>query len=80
MDGQPEKASLPGEILRKAGAIDLYLVAVWTLAIVAVLATLGCVLLAVLGREESAQLGGIGTTALVGVVAMLRSGDGQQQA
>lgn len=74
MDG-PVKLSLPGEVLRKARAIDLYLVAVWALAIVAVLAAAGSVLLAVLQSGESTQLAALGTTALVGLVAMLRGGE-----
>jgi hypothetical protein len=78
MDEGPEKASMPAQILKRARAIDLYLVAVWALAIVAALATFGCLLLASLGREESNQLATLGSTALVGLVAMLRAGDGQQ--
>lgn len=75
---EPERSFLPAPILAKARAIDLYLVAVWALAIVAGISALGCLLLAALGREESSQLAALGTTALVGLVAMLR-GDGGQQ-
>jgi hypothetical protein len=74
MNEVPEKSFLPNEILRKARAINLYLVAVWALAIVAGVAAVGCILLALMGREESSQLAALGTTALVGLVAMLRGG------
>ncbi len=79
MDGGPERASLPAQIVARARAIDLYLVAVWALAIVAGIAAVGCLLLAALGREESTQLAALGTTALVGLVAMLRGDGGGQQ-
>lgn len=78
MNDVPEKSFLPSEIVRKARAIDLYLVAVWALAVVAGLAAFGCILLALMGREESSQLATLGSTALVGLVAMLR-GEGQPQ-
>lgn len=79
MNDVPVKSFLPSEILRKAGSLSLYQVAVWALAVVAGLAAFGCILLAVLGREESSQLATLGSTALVGLVAMLRAGDGQPQ-
>lgn len=78
MNDVPTKSFLPSEIVRKARAIDLYLVAVWALAIVAGLAAGGCILLALMGRQESSQLATLGSTALVGLVAMLR-GEGQPQ-
>lgn len=78
MNEVPDKAYLPSKILNKARAIDLYLVAVWALAIVAGLAAGGSILLALLGREESTQLAALGTTALVGLVAMLRGGEQAQ--
>lgn len=75
MDEQPQRSFLPREILRKAGALGLYQVAVWALAVCVVLVTLGIIGLALLEREAPAALTTLGTTALVGLVAMLRGGD-----
>lgn len=78
MDEQPQKSFMPREILRKAGALSLYQIAVWALAVCVGLVTLGLIVLALLGREAPAALASLGTTALVGLVAMLRGGDGSQ--
>jgi hypothetical protein len=79
MDGevqQPQKSFLPAEILRKAGALDLYKVAVWCLAAVSVLTVLLIGVLAIMSRDVPPELSALGTTALVGLVAMVR-GNGQ---
>jgi predicted phage tail protein len=73
---EPQRGFLPSEIVKKAGAIGLYQVAVWALAIVVGMVTLGLIVLALLGREAPAMLGSLGTTALVGLVAMLRGEQG----
>jgi hypothetical protein len=73
---QPERGFMPKEILRKAGALDLYKVAVWCLAAVSVLTVLWIGVLAIMAREVPPELSALGTTALVGLVAMVR-GNGQ---
>lgn len=75
---EPQKSFMPREILRRVGALALYQVAVWALAVCVGLVTLGLIILALLGREAPAALASLGTTALVGLVAMLRGGDGTQ--
>lgn len=67
----PKPLGIPESILKRAGAIDLYRVAVWALAAVAVLCVVGIVALAMMGREPSNELASLGTTALVGLVAMV---------
>ena len=76
MDDKPQKSFLPAEILRKAGALGLYQLAVWALSITVVLVTVGIITLAFAGIEAPAALASLGTTALVGLVAMLRAGEG----
>lgn len=73
---EPKKGFLPAEILRKAGAIDLYRVAVWSLAIVATITVVLIGVLAIIGRDVPPELSALGTTALVGLVAMVRGGNG----
>lgn len=70
-----QPSSVPAQILRRAGALGLYKVAVWALAVVVLLTVLGIIVLAIMGREAPAMLGSLGTTALVGLVAMLRAPD-----
>lgn len=72
-----QKAFLPAEIVRKANALSLYQVAVWALAITVGMGLLGIIILAVMGREAPSMIGSIVTTALVGLVAMLRGGSEQ---
>jgi hypothetical protein len=78
MDEQPQKGFMPKEILRKTAALDLYRVAVWCLAVVSVLTVLWIGTLAVMGRDVPPELSALGTTALVGLVAMVRGGDNGQ--
>lgn len=63
--------AIPPEILKQKRAIDLYLIAVLSLAIIGVLSILGGILLAWVGKAVPGELWTFSGIAITGLVAMV---------
>lgn len=66
-----EPQAIPPEILKQKRAIDLYLIAVLSLAIIGVLAIAGGILLAWAGKGVPGELWTFAGIAITGLVAMV---------
>lgn len=73
---KPAADSLPPEILKRREAINLYFLAVGALALIAVLAVLGGLLLAWAGKQAPGEIWAFAGIAVGGLVALV-SGDRQ---
>ena len=73
---EPEPAALPSEIVKRREAISLYFIAVGALAVIAVLAVLGGLLLAWAGKQAPGEIWAFAGIAVGGLVALV-SGDRQ---
>ena len=73
---EPEPAALPSEIAKRRDAISLYFIAVGALAVIAVLAVLGGLLLAWAGKQAPGEIWAFAGIAVGGLVALV-SGDRQ---
>ena len=71
---EPEPAALPSEIVKRREAISLYFIAVGALAVIAVLAVLGGLLLAWAGKQAPGEIWAFAGIAVGGLVALV-SGD-----
>ncbi len=63
--------AIPSEILKQKRAIDLYLIAVLSLAIIGVLSILGGIALAWVGKTVPGELWTFSGIAITGLVAMV---------
>lgn len=71
MDGQPQAANLPEEILQNKRAINLYLIAVGALAAIVLLSIVGAIVLAFFSRSMPGEVWTVVGIAAGALAAML---------
>ena len=71
IDEQPQAANLPAEILQSKRAIDLYMIAVGALAIMGLLAIVGAIILAFVGKTIPGEVWTVVGLAVGALAALL---------